>query len=275
MESPEPHSEDENSSGQHHPPCPRGPFFQEYPWLAMLGPMFVYLAVPMFFSAAEPGDHLTPDDYERVRSAYAANYLWKYTAMASLAVPLAFFMPRSLQLPRFRVSLLAVVVGVVGVVLWVGIDWIGLNDALRKLFGEDSLVITVLGLTPRDAFDPNVQFDGQPASYWWFLAVRFTGLVLLVPLCEELMLRGWLVRMVDNPAFWQVPFGEVTLKAAAIGVGFAMLYHPEKLPALAYFSLTMWLMLKTKNYWDCVASHAVTNLLLGVWVLWQGAWHLW
>jgi membrane protease YdiL (CAAX protease family) len=54
-----------------------------------------------------------------------------------------------------------------------------------------------------------------------------------------------------------------------------MLYHPEKLASLAWFSLVSWLMVRTKNFWDCVAAHAVTNFLLGVWVVTTGDWRLW
>jgi hypothetical protein len=33
-------------------------------------------------------------------------------------------------------------------------------------------------------------------------------------------------------------------------------------------------MVKTRNIWDCVVAHAVTNLLLGVYVVHWGRWHL-
>lgn len=261
--------------GPAYPPAPRPGFFREQWWLAMLAPLLVYMLVPLAFPAAAPGDHLTPDHYERVRSAYASSYLWRYTAMASLLAPLLIFLPAALVLPRFRVSPVAIAVGAVGVVLWVGIDAIGLNDLLRRGFGEESLVVTLLGLTPRDAFDPRSMFDGDPTRYWWFLAVRFIGLAAIVPVVEELMLRGWLMRMVEDTSFWRVPFGDVSVGAAAIGVAFATLYHPEKLPAVVWFSLTTWLMYRTKNFWDCVVAHAVTNLLLGVWVVSSGQWRLW
>ncbi len=35
-----------------------------------------------------------------------------------------------------------------------------------------------------------------------------------------------------------------------------------------------WLMLRTRNIWDCVAAHAITNLILGVYVVASGAWRL-
>ena len=266
-------------SGDHPTPpldlSPRGAFFQRYAWAPFLAPLIVYMVVPMLFSTNAPGDHLAPEHAAAAKARYASNYLWQYTTMASLAIPLAILLPLSLHLPRFRVSLLAIVVGVVGVVLWVGIDAIGINDAIVGLFGEDSTVVSILGLSARDAFNPIDQFGAGTPNFWWFMVVRFVGLALIVPVVEELMLRGWMVRMVENPAFWEVKFGEVSLQSAAIGVAFATLYHPEKLAAIVWFSLTMWLMLKTKNFWDCVAAHAVTNFLLGVWVVWRGQWELW
>jgi len=33
-------------------------------------------------------------------------------------------------------------------------------------------------------------------------------------------------------------------------------------------------MIRTRNLWDCVVAHAVTNLLLGLYVVHSGQWHL-
>jgi hypothetical protein len=53
-----------------------------------------------------------------------------------------------------------------------------------------------------------------------------------------------------------------------------VLMHPAELFAAAvWFSMITWLMAQTKNIWDCVAAHAVTNLCLGVWVLASGDWY--
>jgi membrane protease YdiL (CAAX protease family) len=38
--------------------------------------------------------------------------------------------------------------------------------------------------------------------------------------------------------------------------------------------MVTWLMVKTRNIWDCVVAHAVTNLLLGVYVVATGQWQL-
>ena len=257
------------------PLSPRRAFFRQHAWLPFVAPLAIYMLSASFFDISLPGDHLAAEHAQAAHEAYATSYLQLATLRAALLIPLLGFLAYSLYLPKFRVSWLAVAVGVVGVVLWVGIDAFGIKTAIVDFCGEESWVVSILGLGPRDAFNPIAQFGADSARYWWFMTSRFVGLALMVPIVEELMLRGWMVRLVDNPVFWKIPFGEVTYKAAALGVAFATLYHPEKLAAVVWFSLTMWLMLKTKNFWDCVVAHAVTNFLLGVWVVWKGAWGLW
>ena len=107
--------------------------------------------------------------------------------------------------------------------------------------------------------------------------MRFFGLAAVVPLIEEFFLRGFLMRFVIDAQWWEVPFGKLTTAAVVVGVGMPVLYHPgtEALAVLAWFSLVTWLMAKTRNIWDCVAAHALTNLLLGVWVVSSGQWGLW
>ena len=46
------------------------------------------------------------------------------------------------------------------------------------------------------------------------MAVRFFGLVALVPLIEELFWRSFLIRWLVDPEFTKVPIGRVTLTAA-------------------------------------------------------------
>jgi hypothetical protein len=38
--------------------------------------------------------------------------------------------------------------------------------------------------------------------------------------------------------------------------------------------MVTWLMMRTRSLWDCVAAHAVTNLLLGVYVVLRSDWQL-
>ena len=100
------------------------------------------------------------------------------------------------------------------------------------------------------------------------------GLVAVVPLIEEFFLRAFVMRFVIDADWWKVPFGTLTPVAIAAGTLLPMLLHPgEMFAAAVWFSLVTWLMYKTKNIWDCVVAHMITNLLLGFWVVLSGDWY--
>ena len=84
------------------------------------------------------------------------------------------------------------------------------------------------------------------------------------------------MRVVMHDNWWQIPFGEVNRTAILVGTLIPALAHPnELLAAVAWFGMVTWLMVRTRNIWDCVAAHAVTNLLLGIYVLTFDQWYLW
>jgi membrane protease YdiL (CAAX protease family) len=204
-----------------------------------------------------------------------AHYPYVYTAKIALTIAaMIYVLPGYRQFP-FRISLLAIGVGVVGGVLWIAICNLRLEDYVVEWLGPKSRVVSLLGLGERSAYNPLDQLAATPAWAYTFLAIRFLGLVLIVPVIEEFFLRGFLMRYVMNPSWWEVPFGEANRAAILLGTLFPVLYHPEKLAALVWFSLVTWLMLRTRNIWDCVAAHAITNAMLGIWVVSQGEWRLW
>ncbi len=108
-----------------------------------------------------------------------------------------------------------------------------------------------------------------PAGRIGFLAVRMLGLVLVVPLFEELFWRSFVVRWIIDPDdFRKVPIGRVTPMAGAITAALFAVEHPaEWLPALLTGALWAWLLHRTKSVSACFVSHAVANLGLGIYVL--------
>ncbi|TWT85234.1 CAAX amino terminal protease self- immunity [Posidoniimonas polymericola] len=260
-------------------------WFASRPVLPFVLPLAVFMLLATFEPSA-PDPDATPEaaaaaeadnwfglTFSQYPYAYAVRLLLGFATLAWCWRPIISQFP-------FRVSPLSVVVGVVGVVLWVAICWVDLEGYLVRMLGEENPAVMLLGLGPRPAFNPFQELADQPAWFVWaFLVVRFIGLAVLVPIIEELMLRGWLMRNLEtdgyHPEFWQVAFGKAGAMTIVIGTAFPMLYHPEKLASLVWFSLVTWLMLRTKNFWDCVVAHAVTNFLLGVWVVTMGDWRLW
>ena len=162
---------------------------------------------------------------------------------------------------------LAIGIGIVGAAVWVGLAM--LQRYLVVRWGWD------LEAGKRSAFNPLVQLAQCHFCEYTFLAIRFVGLALVVPVIEEFFLRGFVMRFVVAADWWKVPFGTANRLAIVVGTAVPVLMHPqEALAAAVWFSAITWLMLRTRNIWDCVVAHAVTNLLLGVYVVASGNWWL-
>ncbi len=236
---------------------------REQKWVAYVLPMAVYMIVGSF----EP----TPPDPDAAETASSwqvsyDNYPWIYAAKLALTgVAMVLAWPVYREFPC-RVSGLAVVVGVVGVVLWIGLCQLRLEERLWALLGYADF-------GARPAFNPWEQWPDRQGQVLAYLVLRFCGLVAIVPIIEEFFLRGFLMRFVMRPDWWEVPFGSVNRMALVVGTVFPMLTHPgELLAAAAWFSMVTWLMVRTRNIWDCVTAHAITNGLLGAYVLATGEW---
>ena len=174
--------------------------------------------------------------------------------------------PGYLKVP-FKVSWLAVVMGVAGFFVWIGLWWLDKNYLhLASWFGNSA----------REAFDPWSELSDDPQWMYTFVVIRFIGLVIVVPIVEEFFLRGWLMRYIDDPDWDELPLGVVT-RLNLIGIAiYGIVSHPaEPLAAVVWFSMGTWLYGRTKNIWDCVVFHLVTNLLLGIFVLYTQTWELW
>lgn len=131
------------------------------------------------------------------------------------------------------------------------------------------------GVGERSGFNPFTQWaEGSPAA-WAFLAVRALGLVVVVPIVEELFLRGFLMRYVINEDFWRVPFGKLTLASTAACLFYAAASHPaEAIAAIAWFAVVSGIAAATRRPIDAILAHAGTNLALGAYVLATGNWWL-
>jgi CAAX prenyl protease-like protein len=164
-----------------------------------------------------------------------------------------------------------VLLGVAGAGLWIGLCHLHLEQKLLEPLGMGRLV----DLAARPGYNPLHELHDQPAWALAFLIVRFFGLAAVVPLIEEFFLRGFVMRFVMAAEWWKVPFGQVSAAAVAAGILVPVLTHPgEMIAAAAWFGLVTWLMARTRNIWDCVGVHAITNLSLGIYVVISGDWAL-
>ena len=160
------------------------------------------------------------------------------------------------NLPDTRQSIWAVVVGVAVFAAWIQLDapWMTLPGA---------------------AAAPFVPLDAQGRLDWPLVAVRWAGAALLVPVMEELFWRSFLLRWVVSPQWEAVDPRRAGLKAIVLSTFVFTLAHTLWLAAALAGLVYAVLYVRSGKLWLPVIAHAVTNGLLGVWVVMNGRWEFW
>lgn len=134
-----------------------------------------------------------------------------------------------------------------------------------------------LGFAPRfDGFNPDV-FSHTTAAYWATVAFRFLRLIVVVPIVEEVFWRGFLLRYFINDRFQAVPFGTFSWTSfLVVTLGFTFVHSRPDWPAAAITgALYNYVAYRTKSLRSCILAHAVTNLLLGIWIMKTKQWGFW
>lgn len=239
-------------------------------WVVFLLPFLVFMLVGIL----EPSSTRPGGQSIGLAIPYAY-YPWIYTVKIALTVAAVVFVLPGYRPFPLRLSWLAILVGAVGGPLWIGLCLLNWEHVYLLPLLERCGLGWIFGGGDRSAFNPFEQLASRPALAWAFLSVRFFGLAVMVPILEEFFLRGFVMRFLMEREWWNVPFGKADRLAIILGTAIPMLSHPELLAAFVWFSMITWLMLRTKNIWDCVAAHAVTNLILGIYVVVSGDWWLW
>lgn len=177
----------------------------------------------------------------------------------------------------FRGFGLAVLLGVVGIVVWCLPAW----AYLRVTEGGGTVPgwLEWFGIAEReDGFDPTI-FEGEPVWYAASVGMRFIRLVVVVPLIEEIFWRGFLMRYVvaDGGDFRRVPFGTHRwLSFMVVTAGVVLAHHSlDYFGAFIWGVLMYWLAVWTRSLAACVLMHAVGNLLLGLYVMFTRQWGFW
>ncbi len=156
-----------------------------------------------------------------------------------------------------RVLLPSMVIGLGVFAAWVGVD----------------KVIDYPRLGTRTGFNPE-QLHG---SAWWpaFLGVRLYGLVLMVPVMEEIFWRSFLLRYLTRADFTEIPVGTFSATALWVMVAASAVAHPEWLVAIvASLAYALWLK-RSRSLFGAIVAHATTNAALGGYVLATREWHYW
>ena len=134
-----------------------------------------------------------------------------------------------------------------------------------------------LGVAPRTVgFDPEVFAKGS-TLYWLTVLLRFLRLVVVVPLVEEIFWRGFLLRYLISEKFTTVTIGTfswVSFLVVTIAFGFTH-SRADWIAAFLCGALYNLVAYRTRSLASCVVTHALTNLLLGVWIMQTRQWGFW
>jgi hypothetical protein len=240
-------------------------FLENNRWLTFVLPFAVYVLVGTF----EPTPEMPGGAKIGLQIPYR-DYPIVYLLKIGLTVATMVFVGPGYRRFSPRVTLLGLLVGLVGAGVWIGIAKLQLEQRLLAPLGLGRF----LDLGRRSEFNPLAEIDCA-AWAWTFLGMRLLGLAAVVPVIEEFFLRGFVMRFLVDGRWWEVPVGQVNRMAAIAGTLIPVLFHPAELFAAAvWFSMVTWLMVRTKSIWDCVAAHALTNLILGFYVTVSGDWFL-
>ena len=184
---------------------------------------------------------------------------WLYAIKVIIVLSLLCLMRRAyseLQWPSgttFRTWLTAIVAGVVVFVAWINLtaEWMVMGESV--------------------SFDPrnDEQVD------WFWVAVRLLGATLVVPIMEELFWRSFLMRWIDNVNFKSVNPAHVGFKAFLIVAALFALAHSLWLAGLFAGVVYGLLYIRYGTLWVPILAHAVTNGILGVWIVMTGNWGFW
>ena len=110
---------------------------------------------------------------------------------------------------------------------------------------------------------------------WALVAVRIAGAALVVPVMEELFWRSFLLRWIVDPDFERVTTAQVTAGSVLINVVlFGVEHHLWFAGMVAGLAYSL-LYLRSRSLWSAILAHAVTNGVLGIWIVQTGSWTYW
>ena len=211
----------------------------------------------------------------------AASAYWFYLAKTLVGVWLIFEVWPLVMEMRWAFSWEAVAVGVGIFAVWVGLDnfYPHTGDALQNyvypFFKKIGLGFLCSDPKPVMPWNPNEQFGSGSALAWLFILTRILGSTLVVPPLEEVFYRSFLYRYIANQNFLTVPLAKflpLPFFATALVFGFS---HNEWLAGILCGAAYQWLVIRKHRLGDAMTAHAITNFLLGVWVVWRGEWKFW
>jgi CAAX prenyl protease-like protein len=159
---------------------------------------------------------------------------------------------------RWKFSMEAAAVGIAVFAAWVGLD--GHYPMLAQR---------------AENFNPARTYGSGNALALAFVVVRMIGSSLVVPPLEEVFYRSFLYRFLIKSDFLSVPLSRLDWRAFLFAGAIFGVSHYEWLPGILCAFAYQGLVIRTNRLGDAMTAHAVTNFLLGLWILTRHAYYFW
>ena len=199
---------------------------------------------------------------------------WKY-AVRTVGCLLLFCWLRPWRwYPKFNPANLgwSLIVGVGVFVMWIA----GESDFVQR-WPALADVYLVIGLQPPWRLtQPEINDMYAPALAGWPMTiVRIAGSALVISFIEEFFYRGFVYRWLLAKEFLEVALDRLDVRIfLVVALAFGLSHHrwlAGFLTGIAYG----WMLLRTKDIWAVGIAHGITNLLLGMYVVWAEKWEFW
>ena len=187
-----------------------------------------------------------------------ASQYWVYALKTAIGAWLLWLVRSHIKELKWVFSWEAVVVGVAVFAAWIGLD------------GHYLMLVQRSG-----SFNPARTYGAGSAMALMFAGVRIIGSSLVVPPLEEIFYRSFIYRYLIKSEFLQIPLNRVDWRAFLIAGAVFGIAHSEWLPGILCAFAYQWLVIRKNRLGDAITAHAITNLLLGIWVITHDAYAFW
>ena len=197
-----------------------------------------------------------------VSKAASGYFEWLYPLRFVVAVIALCYFRSELKKLNWRFGWFGPTAGAAVFLMWIAPSWIAHQHTASPLGAELAAL--------------------SPPTRWAWIALRVAAAVVTVPIAEELAFRGYLARRLISREFDSVSFSSLTVLSICLSSAVFGLEHMKNLMDWQHLMLgtVAGLAFAVALRWrgrigDAVVAHAVSNLLLAVWVLGLGDWAQW
>lgn len=183
--------------------------------------------------------------------------LWLYPLKTIITGALLIWFRESYSEIKPKFSILAFIIGLIVFVIWI------IPPNYYPLLG-----------TPKNISPYELAGFSQSVAIVW-ICFRMIGAIIVIPIMEELFWRSFLIRYLIDPGFKSVPIGKFSWLSLIATVVLFGVEHNQWLPGIIAGIIYTLLLYRTKSLFACIVAHSVTNLALGVYVLFTHQWIYW